>query len=141
MRHKVVGLDAGATYYYRFVAGASASPVGRTRTAPAENAAVAQLKFAFISCQDWSVNHWAGFDELLTQDLDFIVHLGDYIYETVKAGFQTGAVETRTRRSACPTAPSAPMAPSTPPRWLTTAACTATTAAIRACRRCTRAFP
>ena len=93
VRHKVVGLDAGATYYYRFVAGASASPVGRTRTAPAENAAVAQLKFAFISCQDWSVNHWAGFDELLTQDLDFIVHLGDYIYETVKAGFQTGAVE------------------------------------------------
>ena len=65
----------------------------RTRTAPAENAAVAQLKFAFISRQDWSVNHWAGFDELLTQDLDFIVHLGDYIYETVKAGFQTGAVE------------------------------------------------
>ena len=102
---------------------------------------MAQLKFAFISCQDWSVNHWAGFDELLTQDLDFIVHLGDYIYETVKAGFQTGAVEARTRRSACPTAPSAPMAPSTPPRWLTTAACTATTAAIRACRRCTRAFP
>lgn len=93
VRHKVVGLDAGATYYYRFIAGASASPVGRTRTAPAENAAVAQLKFAFISCQDWSVNHWAGFDELLTQDLDFIVHLGDYIYETVKAGFQTGAVE------------------------------------------------
>ena len=58
---------------------------------------MAQLKFAFISCQDWSVNHWAGFDELLTQDLDFIVHLGDYIYETVKAGFQTGAVEKRAR--------------------------------------------
>lgn len=93
IRHKVAGLDAATTYYYRFVAGASTSPVGRTRTAPAANAAVAQLKFAFISCQDWSVNHWAAFDDLVTQDLDFIVHLGDYIYETVNAGFQTGAVE------------------------------------------------
>lgn len=93
IRHKVVGLDAATTYYYRFVAGASTSAVGRTRTAPAANAAVAQLKFAFISCQDWSVNHWAAFDELAAQDLDFIVHLGDYVYETVNAGFQTGAVE------------------------------------------------
>ncbi|SSW72568.1 alkaline phosphatase D family protein [Achromobacter agilis] len=93
VRHKVTGLDAGANYYYRFVAGASASPVGRTRTAPAENAAVEQLKFAFISCQDWSVNHWAAFEELAAQDLDFVVHLGDYVYETVKAGFQNGAVE------------------------------------------------
>lgn len=93
VRHKVTGLDAGSNYYYRFVAGASTSPVGRTRTAPAENAAVAQLKFAFISCQDWSVNHWAAFDELAAQDLDFVVHLGDYVYETVKAGFQAGGVE------------------------------------------------
>lgn len=93
VRHKVTGLDAATTYYYRFLAGASTSPTGRTRTAPAENAAVAQLKFAFISCQDWSVNHWAAFDDLATQDLDFVVHLGDYIYETVKAGFQTGNVE------------------------------------------------
>lgn len=93
VRHKVTGLDPASHYFYRFVAGASTSAVGRTRTAPAENAAVAQLKFAFISCQDWSVNHWAAFDELAAQDLDFVVHLGDYVYETVKAGFQTGGVE------------------------------------------------
>lgn len=93
VRHKVIGLDAGTDYYYRFVSGDSISPIGRTRTAPLENADVAQLKFAFISCQDWSVNHWAAFDELLTQDLDFVVHLGDYVYETVSADFQSGAVE------------------------------------------------
>jgi alkaline phosphatase D len=93
VRHKVTGLDAASNYYYRFLAGSSTSPIGRTRTAPAENAAVAEIKFAFISCQDWSVNHWAAFDELAAQDLDFVVHLGDYVYETVKAGFQTGGVE------------------------------------------------
>lgn len=93
VRHKVTGLDPANTYYYRFLAAGSTSPTGRTRTAPGENASVAQLKFAFISCQDWSVNHWAGFDDLAAQDLDFVVHLGDYVYETVKAGFQTGGVE------------------------------------------------
>ncbi|ARP95662.1 alkaline phosphatase D family protein [Bordetella genomosp. 13] len=93
VRHKVTGLDAGTNYYYRFVAGDNASVIGRTRTAPADSAAVAQLRFAFISCQDWSVNHWAAFDEMLKEDLDFIVHLGDYVYETVDAAFQTGVVE------------------------------------------------
>jgi len=95
LRNKVTGLAAATTYYYRFVAGGTASQVGRTRTAPAAGTPLAQLKFAFITCQDWSVNHWAGMEELAAQDLDFIVHLGDYIYETVGAAFQTGKVESR----------------------------------------------
>ncbi|WP_459614143.1 alkaline phosphatase D family protein [Bordetella sp. 2513F-2] len=93
VRHKVEGLAAGTTYYYRFLAGASTSPAGRTRTAPDRNASPAELKFAFISCQDWSVNHWAAFEDLAALDFDFIVHLGDYVYETVDADFQSGAAE------------------------------------------------
>ncbi|WP_296226975.1 alkaline phosphatase D family protein [Ralstonia sp. UBA689] len=93
LRNKVTGLAAATTYYYRFIVGDKTSPVGRTRTAPAPGTPLSQLKFAFITCQDWSVNHWAGIEELAAQDLDFIVHLGDYIYETVGAAFQTGNVE------------------------------------------------
>ncbi|SAI67979.1 Alkaline phosphatase D precursor [Bordetella ansorpii] len=93
VRHKITNLLAGTTYYYRFTVGETVSTVGRTRTAPAEAASVDELRFAFISCQDWSVNHWAAFDELVKEDLDFIVHLGDYVYETVDAGFQSGVVE------------------------------------------------
>ena len=93
VRHKITNLQAGTTYYYRFTVGDTVSTVGRTRTAPAESVSVDELRFAFISCQDWSVNHWAAFDELLKEDLDFIVHLGDYVYETVDAGFQAGLVE------------------------------------------------
>ncbi len=93
LRNKVTGLAAATTYYYRFVAGGKTSPVGRTRTAPTPGTPLSQLKFAFIACQDWSVNHWAGVEELAAQDLDFVVHLGDYIYETVGAAFQTGKVE------------------------------------------------
>lgn len=95
LRNKVTGLTAGTTYYYRFIAGSQASPVGRTKTAPAAGTPLSQLKFAFITCQDWSVNHWAGMEELVSEDLDFIVHMGDYIYETVGAAFQTGKVESR----------------------------------------------
>ncbi|MWL88046.1 alkaline phosphatase [Cupriavidus sp. SW-Y-13] len=95
LRNKVTGLTAGTTYYYRFIAGSQTSPVGRTKTAPAAGTPLSQLKFAFITCQDWSVNHWAGMEELVSEDLDFIVHMGDYIYETVGAVFQTGKVESR----------------------------------------------
>jgi len=95
LRNKVTGLSAATTYYYRFLTGSQTSPVGRTRTAPAAGTPLSQLKFAFVSCQDWSVNHWAGMEELAAQDLDFVVHIGDYIYETVGAAFQTGKVETR----------------------------------------------
>ncbi|MDN3576894.1 alkaline phosphatase D family protein [Chitinimonas viridis] len=95
VRHKVTGLSAGKTYYYQFVAGDVRSKVGRFKTAPAKDADVAQLKFAFLSCQDWSINHWGAYSDLAAQNLDFIIHLGDYIYETVGEAFQTGAVETR----------------------------------------------
>ena len=76
------------------MAGSVRSKVGRFKTAPAEQADVQQMKFAFISCQDWSINHWGGYSELVKQDdLDFFIHLGDYIYETVGEAFQTGLVE------------------------------------------------
>lgn len=102
LRHKVSGLNPATTYYYRFQSGSDSSPLGRTRTAPATTASPAQLKFAFVTCQDWSVNHWAGMEELLNEDLDFIVHLGDYIYETVGADFQSSAAESRHARLGLP---------------------------------------
>ncbi|WP_168191872.1 alkaline phosphatase D family protein [Chromobacterium phragmitis] len=94
IRHKVTGLASATRYYYRFLSG-NVSAAGRTKTAPAAGAPLSQLKFAYITCQDWSVNHWGAFDELVQQDLDFVMHVGDYIYETVGAGFQTGNNETR----------------------------------------------
>ncbi|PHV11175.1 alkaline phosphatase D family protein [Chitinimonas sp. BJB300] len=96
VRHKVTGLAPGKTYYYQFIAGDSVSNVGRFKTAPAKDADIDQLKFAFLSCQDWSINHWGAYAHIAANDnLDFIVHLGDYIYETVGEAFQLGAVESR----------------------------------------------
>ena len=92
-RAKVAHLPAGRTLFYRFVAGRDTSPVGRTRTAPAHDSKPTQLKFAWFTCQDWSVNHWGAMSLLAAEDLDFVVHVGDYVYETVGAAFQAGQAE------------------------------------------------
>jgi alkaline phosphatase D len=95
VRHKLTGLSANTIYYYQFVAGETRSNVGRFKTAPAADADVAQLQFVYMTCQDWSVNHWGAMSAIAAENLDFIVHLGDYIYETVGEDFQLGAVESR----------------------------------------------
>jgi alkaline phosphatase D len=78
---EVVGLIPDAWYFYRFRVGSEVSPVGRTRTAPARGARVDRLSFAATSCLDWQTGHYTGFQHLYSEQLDFIVHLGDYIYE------------------------------------------------------------
>jgi alkaline phosphatase D len=77
----VRGLAPDRWYWYRFAAGDALSPVGRTRTTPAAGAAVERLRFAFVSCQDWQNGYFTAYEGLAREDLDLVVHLGDYIYE------------------------------------------------------------
>ncbi|MFL9911213.1 alkaline phosphatase D family protein [Paraburkholderia sp. RL17-337-BIB-A] len=94
VRAKVTGLVAKTTYYYRFVAGSDISPIGTTRTAPAAGDANQQVRFAWFTCQNWSANHWQAMTLMAAEtDLDFIVHLGDYIYETVGPAAQVDPTE------------------------------------------------
>ena len=55
--------------------------MGRTRTAPALDASLEQLRFAFVSCQNYEDGHYTAYKHLAEEELDLIVHLGDYIYE------------------------------------------------------------
>lgn len=102
VRAKLTGLAPATRYHYRFRAGADLSPVGQARTAPAPGSTPAQLRFAWMTCQDWSVNHWAAMGLMANEELDFIVHLGDYVYETVGADFQSGRAEPAHGRIALP---------------------------------------
>jgi alkaline phosphatase D len=64
------------------MAGDAMSPVGHTRTAPAYNATVDRLAFAFASCQQYEQGYFAAHRHMAREDLDFVVFLGDYIYES-----------------------------------------------------------
>jgi alkaline phosphatase D len=75
------GLEAGTWYWYRFQAAGHVSPSGRTKTAPAAGSSPERLRFAFVSCQDWQAGFYPAYGHLAEEDLDLVVHLGDYIYE------------------------------------------------------------
>jgi alkaline phosphatase D len=76
----VVGLEPGTTYYYRFAALGKKSIVGRTRTAPV--AAVDNLRFAVLACSSYWSSYWSGLGNLARRDdLDLVIHCGDYIYD------------------------------------------------------------
>ena len=78
---EVEGLAPDRWYFYRFRAGGEVSPVGRARTAPDPNMETQGLRFAFASCQHYEPGYYTAFEHMSREDLDFVVHLGDYIYE------------------------------------------------------------
>ena len=78
---EVDGLEPGRDYWYRFMAGGQASAVARTKTAPALGSSPDRFRFAFISCQNYEHGYFTAFRHLAAEDVDVIVHLGDYIYE------------------------------------------------------------
>jgi alkaline phosphatase D len=75
------GLQPDRWYWYRFRAGAATSPIGRTRTFPAPDQRPERLRFAFASCQHWEQGLFTAYADMAEQDLDLVVHLGDFIYE------------------------------------------------------------
>jgi alkaline phosphatase D len=75
------GLEPARDYWYRFTAGNARSVVGRTRTAPAASAPASRLRLAVASCQQYEHGYYAAYRHMLADDLDAIVHVGDYIYE------------------------------------------------------------
>jgi len=87
----VRGLTPATDYWFRFSAAGTTSPAARTRTAPAADTAVANLRFGVVSCANWEAGHFAAYRHLAARgDLDAWLHLGDYIYE-----YGTGQYGTR----------------------------------------------
>jgi alkaline phosphatase D len=76
------GLEPARWYWYRFTAGDAVSPVGRTRTAPGPRTRAERMRFAFASCQHYEQGFFGAYRHMLADELDLIVFLGDYIYES-----------------------------------------------------------
>jgi alkaline phosphatase D len=75
------GLLPERTYFYRFRALGELSATGRTRTAPPPWREPAALRLAVVNCQDFQNGYWPAYRALAAEDLDVVLHLGDYIYE------------------------------------------------------------
>lgn len=78
---EIHGLEPGRDYWYRFFVGREVSPVGRTRTAPLPHQSPEALRFAVASCQSYEAGYYTSLQHLANEDLDLVLHLGDYIYE------------------------------------------------------------
>ncbi|KAI5926793.1 PhoD-like phosphatase-domain-containing protein [Camillea tinctor] len=79
------GLQPFTTYNYQFtVCGSNnTSPVGRTKTAPTADDDVSEVKLAVFSCSNYPYGYFNAYGNAARKDEhDYIVHLGDYIYET-----------------------------------------------------------
>ena len=76
----VDGLAPNRWYHYRFRTAAGVSRSGRLRTAPANGADAAKLRFAFSSCQQINDSYYVAHLAMADEDIDFWAHYGDYIY-------------------------------------------------------------
>ena len=75
-------LSAGTTYYYRFTApDGQESVIGRTRTAPTSTT---HVRLAVASCSSLFSGYFSAYRRIAERDdVDLVVHLGDYIYDFV----------------------------------------------------------
>ena len=78
---EVRGLEPGRWYWYRFLTSQGASEKGRTKTAPAAGDDTQRLRVAYISCQKYEDGYFTALEHLAAEDVDLVLHLGDYIYE------------------------------------------------------------
>lgn len=78
---EVTGLEADRPYWYRFKLGSDRSLYGRARTLPRPGASVSGLKFGVCGCQHYESGLFTAYRHLAQEDLAFVFHYGDFIYE------------------------------------------------------------
>ncbi|MFN0101156.1 MAG: alkaline phosphatase D family protein [Bryobacteraceae bacterium] len=76
-------LQPFTTYYYQFRYNGTASRVARFKTLPAPGGNLNRVRLGFMSCQDYTNGYYTAMAGMAQEDLDYVVHLGDYIYESV----------------------------------------------------------
>ena len=98
---EVTGLQPGRAYGYRFTLGGQEDG-GVTRTAPAPDATPEKLRFAFCSCAEYEYAWPYAYEFMARDEPQFIVHLGDYIYEqTYDQYFRRDPIKPRVPRAGC----------------------------------------
>ncbi|RXK46875.1 alkaline phosphatase D family protein [Halorientalis pallida] len=81
-------LEPDSEYHYRFVYDGVASRPGRCQTLPAPDASPDSLRVAVLTCQNYLNGYFPAYHYVAEADLDFLVHLGDFIYESGAGEFK-----------------------------------------------------
>jgi alkaline phosphatase D len=81
-------LDPDSEYCYRFVYRGVASRVGRCRTLPAPDASPDSLRVALLACQNYLNGYYPAYGYVADADVDFLVHVGDFVYESDAGDFK-----------------------------------------------------
>jgi alkaline phosphatase D len=101
---EVAGLKPDRPYWYRFEAGGERSIQGQARTLPAESSNPQALRFGVAGCQNYEDGLYTAYRHLAREDLAFVYHYGDYIYEyrgdPVRPGRGEGGIFTPVRQHA-----------------------------------------
>jgi alkaline phosphatase D len=87
------GLAPDRPFFYRFMVGAWTSPVGRARTWPAPDAQPQRLRLAYASCQRWDHGYFNAYRHMRADAPDFVLFLGDYIYEYPRSANEVRATD------------------------------------------------
>ncbi|MFQ3575178.1 MAG: alkaline phosphatase D family protein, partial [Cytophagales bacterium] len=94
----VNGLQPGHTYYYQFEALNKTSIIGRGKTTPSGNTSDSTLKFAVVSCANYEGGVFNAFERISERnDLDAVIHLGDYIYEYEPGKYKNASLKEANR--------------------------------------------
>jgi alkaline phosphatase D len=75
------GLEPDRPYWYRFFIGSEKSVLGRSRTLPREGAPLDHIRFGVAGCQNYEDGLYTAYRHLADEDVAFVWHYGDYIYE------------------------------------------------------------
>jgi len=79
-------LKSGTEYFYQFSVGTTLSSLGQTKTLPVGH--VDKLAIAVATCSNYPFGFFNAYEDIANdEDIDLVVHLGDYIYEYDKNGY------------------------------------------------------
>lgn len=92
-----IGLESGTTYYYRFISNNVTSPVGTTKTLI--EGSPSSVKLAVMSCANYPTGYFNVYNLAAQQnDLDAVLHLGDYLYEYARGEYGSDNAEALDRQ-------------------------------------------
>ena len=84
----VTGLSPDSTYFYRFLSANNTSPIGETKTLPSQD--VDKVTLGIFSCSNYPAGFFTPYMEAAKNNrIDYVLHLGDYIYEYDGEGYAT----------------------------------------------------